>query len=172
MRLLIAFLVLPLAGCSGSTPASNAAEAPSGLRFALSVDKSVYAVGERVTLTFTVDNTGTTPVSFELPRGDFEIEVLQQSLPVWLCSRDCIPLPPGDPGPEVRFVQLLPGQSLQRERPWDQLERLPDNRLVAVNAGVYTASAWLIPLKIGDRSFSRSEAEAALRAPPITVTVQ
>jgi len=53
-------------GCAGSTAANVSAGAPSGLRFELTSDKACYSVGERVNLTFVVENVRLTRIMHEL----------------------------------------------------------------------------------------------------------
>jgi hypothetical protein len=164
--MLALWLAVLLAGCDGSEfvdgPVRSVPRQFGGLEFTLSAPKSRYARGENVPLTLSVKNLGTQTLTAHFGRPVAQVlQVKQGSQVIW-------EFPQGTAGVGMT-LQFAPGETKTFTENWDQFRNQPGP---TVPSGIYSVEAWLNSLQIGSTLYTQEEAQAQLKANPISVTIQ
>jgi hypothetical protein len=154
-----------LSGCGGGSgtatinnPDSNPPQITRGqsgpLQFTLSITKTTYAVGEYVSIVYTITNTGSEPVGVGQCMGLGNARVLQGDTRIWTDVRTG--------GAGCTTLPLAPGETKRDSiSTWDQSTNTSFGETVQsqVPPGTY-------------RIFFTPAGESALTPPPLVITIR
>ncbi len=142
-------------------PAVSAPRAFGGLVYTVSLPKDNYSRGEAVPVTFSVLNTGVSPVILDFPPcRDFGVQVNHDGQPVWAGpSRGC--------GGDDHLVGIDPGATKSYTITWSQT----DSQGKPVQAGSYSLFGWLTT-SLGSDPFQGTDQTSKDRSSnPVFITI-
>jgi len=168
IRLLTASgIAFALSGCGGSSTSIGGLQTPTGrfgdLSFTSSTDKSVYASGETVTITFTIQNVGATTqvLTGSAPDADTRVRRASDGAILWQWSVGKL-FPAA-----LDQTRLGPGESRTLTFTWDQ----KDQQGNLVPTGSYVIEAWSYQAP-GLTPTDRDNLSILLGAPLLHITIR